>query len=939
MPELIRSFVVRAAQRLAPRHIALLGIQSHPSRLQSDRFMHWNRLCESRQYQELEADMKRFLESEEAIHSLKQLPRALRKIIEFAEYNGYKFTKDELWQHIDFRKLSQDFDVSDEDDDKPNDNNFKKIYSNLADQLIAEAKISEHKTTPAIDKQAILKILILIERIYAAKKDNLDLNVEWLLAKPIILPHCLVDFDPCKDRARDAAPTRPGPRQEKSSAIPEPPKVENKKCECSCNTDCVAQNPCCAKIVPYIADLFVVRDDISCYEVGEMSYIENVIQTERRVRKHRHLEREELLTEETGESLFSDEKDHQVDEKFSLQKEIDKSVEQEFSLDAGVTYDNKWGIGINTFSQTATSNIGYQLSKKDAQKSAQDYTRQIISKSVTKLERKTKDFSSRKLFTESEETNKHFFGGKEGAPADISRQFYYVNLLKRAQLFNYGKRMLIDLYIPEPSELYKRMLAKQFKQSMPVKPTIQPEEINDKNYSDWVKTYALQNVEAPPKMTEKVNFTINEQYEQPKHGGTGYHTGQTSFTVPANYQAVFMHSDNPDIIWSDGGNSIVVSVGGQDIVYISGGQDVPSNSLPKLTGSQTVSFASDNVRSMQLDITIECELLPELKLTWQMSVYDKIIEAYEKQLADYEAALAEFNKTKQIKYKQNPFILLQEIQEQLKQAAISYISCQFFDGMNAMKHSVEPCGFPQMDLPEAEKEGEFVRFFEQAFEWKFMNFLFYPYFWGRKCSWEEKMQEEADNLLFQKFLRAGYARVSVSVRLGFEAHVNYFLKTGQIWGQTGEPPIAGPDFVPIYQEIKEDKDNFNTDREGRIDVLNAVDSITLHGTDQYWNYGDPLATPAIPAGLDAAKIASDIDREIFIDCKPYRIVDIQPLAANTSWKISLDRPYEGPSANNLRWSTGALFVGAPWEFTIPTRLVWLREKGGCLPCYPVKCED
>jgi hypothetical protein len=58
-----------------------------------------------------------------------------------------------------------------------------------------------------------------------------------------------------------------------------------------------------------------------------------------------------------------------------------------------------------------------------------------------------------------------------------------------------------------------------------------------------------------------------------------------------------------------------------------------------------------------------------------------------------------------------------------------------------------------------------------------------------------------------------------------------------------------------------------------------------------------------------------------------------------SWKITLDRPYEGDDANNLHWSTGALFVGAPWEFSVPTRLVWLREKGRCLPCYPIECEE
>jgi len=930
MPELLKTYIVRNAEQLTPKQIDAVGIQSHPTRLQSERFVQWVRLCELHQYRELELLMRRFLESEEAIRSIQQLPSSLRDPVRFATYNGLRFKPTELLRQINFKELGKDFGQLDPAGQYRSDSNFRKAYSNIADQLIAEAKVPDWQSKSAFDKQAVLKTLNLIEQVHTGRKEAVDLNVDHLFAQPIVFSACLINMDPCKDRAHVTTNQLQGREGNQITGETTPGK---EKCECSCNTECVSQNPCCAEVVPYIADLFVVRDDISCYQVGEMSYIENVMQSEIRVRKHRHLEREELLTEITEETTVSEEKDHQVDERFSLHTEIEKSVEQELSLDAGVTVNYKWGTG----SVTATSNVGYKLSKKDAQKSVKDYSRQVIDKSISKLEKKVKQFASQKLIKETEETNKHAFGGTEGAPRDISRQFYYVNSLKKAQVFNYGRRMLIDLFLPEPSELYKRLLDKQFKMKKPEKPVVNVEEIDEKNYQELVKTYHLKDVEAPPKFTEKVNFTINEQYEQPKHGGTGYHTGQTAFTVPNKYQAVSMHSDNPDIIWSDGGNSIVVSVGGSDIVYISGGTDVTSNGLPNLTGGQTVAFASDNVRSMQLDITIECQLLPEFKLEWQMTIYDKVIEGYEKELAAYEAALAEFQETRQSKYRQNPFILLQEIRQQLKQAAISYISCQFFDDMNAMKHSVEPCGFPQMDLPEAQKEGEFVRFFEQAFEWKFMNFLFYPSFWSRKCSWEDKFKEEAENMLFQQFLRAGNAHVSIPVRPGFEGHVNYFLKTKQIWGQTGEPPITGPDFVPLYQEIKEDKDNFNTEREGTIDVVNGQNTISLNGTDQYWDYGNVVLS--IPPGVDANKIAADIDREIFIDCKPYRIVSIQLVLAPNSWTITLDRPYEGVNAGSLPWSTGALFVGAPWEFKIPTRLVWLREKGGCLPCYPIKCEE
>lgn len=925
MPELLKSYVVRNAEQLTPKQIETAGIFSHPPGLQSARYAEWHNLCQARQYKKVETQMRRFLESEEAIRSFDQIPSTLRMPIKFADYNGYRFKKEDFLSTVDRERLSEEFGERGEDGRYPDKSNFRKVYSNLADQLVARATIPDPRLQSVINEQAVLRTLRLIEHAYAARQE-FDVSVKDLYSSPIILPHCLVNMNPCRDV------TYISPVRSQDTQIP----VTANKCECKCNTECLPQNPCCAKIIPYIADLFVVRDELRCYEVGEMSYIENVIESEIRSRKHRHLEREEFLTERTGETAFSEEKDHQVDEQFSLQMEISKAVEQELSLDAGVTVNYNWGTG----SVAATTDTGFNVSKKDVQNSVQKYSKQVIDKAVTKLETKTKEFASRKFIRELEETNKHVFGGLAGAPADISRQFYYVTQVKKAQVFNYGRRMLLDLYIPEPSELYKHLLAKQFKLKEPEEPTIVAGEINGQNYLELIRTYGLKDVDAPPKMTEQVRFTVNEQFEKPKKGKTGLKAGTAAgFTVPDGYKAVSWHSDGPDIVWDGAGVSVVISLAGKDIVYPMGSPDITQTPLPDLVGNQSVTFQAFDVLSMQLDITVECELLPEIKSRWQLSVYDKILAIYYQQVTAYEEALVKFEKYKQEKYRQNPFILLQEIQAQLKQAAISYISCQFYDSMNAMKRRVEPCGFPSLDLPEAEKEGRFVRFFEQAFEWKFMSYIFYPSFWAAKCTWEGKFKEEAENMLFQQFLKAGNARLSVPVRPGFEGHVCYFLNTKQIWGQTGQPPISGPDFVPLYQEIKEEKDNFNTDRNGAINVLNGVNTITLNGADSYWNYGNPSAQPPVLAGVDSNKIAADIGREILIDCKQYRIVDIQPLTTPNSWQIILDKPYEGTNANDLPWSTGALFVGAPWEFRIPTRLVWLRQHGRCLPCYPIKCEE
>ena len=255
-----------------------------------------------------------------------------------------------------------------------------------------------------------------------------------------------------------------------------------------------------------------------------------------------------------------------------------------------------------------------------------------------------------------------------------------------------------------------------------------------------------------------------------------------------------------------------------------------------------------------------------------------------------------------------------------------------------------------MDIVEAKKEGEFVRFFENAFEWKFMNYVFYPSFWGRKCTWKEKAQENgSNNKLFNKFLEAGSARVSIAVRPGFEELVNYYLKFRRVWGYDGTIPTAGLGFLPIIQEIKEDKENFNTERDGYLvwnGSLGRRDQLVLYGNDDYFvDEIDP--NTQLPTGNTIFDPSIDINREITIESVTYRIVAIEEIDGDIV--ITLDRDLEEVCSKSfealyenrhLPWSTGALFVGSAWKYKVPTSLVWLREESRCLPCsYPIKCEE
>lgn len=931
MPNLTKRFVVRPAEQLTPQQIDAIALPSHPSFLQSSQYGSWVGLCEADSYEQLVSSVSAFLQGEAAIRSMDKIPEALRAPLEFAQYRGFDFSMTDFMNTVDLVELRKAVGPRDTNGKLDPDLDFFKVFANLADQLVGESVVPVAPKRGALDKQNLLKTMyLLLEIAESTNQQGPELNLRRMYAKPMLLEHCLPLMDPCSGRVRSE----------------EQQREQDDKCECECDDACVEQDECCAPIVPYVADLYVVRDQIDRYNVGDMSYIENILESEIKERTHRHLEREELRLEQEETTSSFEEKDHQVDERFSLQKEIDKVVAQEISVDAGVTVHQKWGTG----DLTATTDFGFNQTKADTQKSVEEYSRDIIEKSVSRLEKKIRTLSAQNFLRETEETNRHVFGGETGAPNDMSRQFYYVNQVKKAQMYNYGKREMIDLFLPEPAEMYKRLIAKQFQLEEPVPPTLielDPKTITPENYLEIAATYGLTDVPAPPDFTKQVVHNLSGAPGDPKgkNKKSGSHIFNFPCIIPTNYVGVSMAATIIQLNYNqDGGVSISAVLGpaGNSVWHQDGGAMSLTSPLPDIEGTHNVVVHTWDVTEFTWNLTVNLELKDEFKTEWQLSVYELIVEAnaeataaYEAALAEYEAGIAQFEAVKLARYNQNPFVLLQEMQEQLKQAAISYISCQFYDKFSAMKNKVEPCGFPQMNIPQAKREGDVIRFFEQAFEWKFMNFLFYPYFWSRKCTWVDKVGEQSDNVLFERFLKAGSARVSIPVRPGFENHVNYFLATGTIWSGTGIPPVTGPDFVPIYQEIKEDKENFNTDREGKLDVTNGSPTVLLTDTDQYWNYGGT----GVPAGVDTDAIALDIDREIFIDCKAYRIVDIQQTTVGDpmSWTITLERDYEGDTASNLFWSTGALFVGAPWEFNLPTRLVWLREDSACLPEYPIDC--
>jgi hypothetical protein len=98
--------------------------------------------------------------------------------------------------------------------------------------------------------------------------------------------------------------------------------------------------------------------------------------------------------------------------------------------------------------------------------------------------------------------------------------------------------------------------------------------------------------------------------------------------------------------------------------------------------------------------------------------------------------------------------------------------------------------------------GSVAEYFERAFEWDQTTYEFHPYYWAASERWAETAQAAGADPIFENFLRAGSASVSVPVRPGFERTVIFFLKTGLIWGGGYLPLFTNPDMLDVYADVE-----------------------------------------------------------------------------------------------------------------------------------------
>ena len=248
--------------------------------------------------------------------------------------------------------------------------------------------------------------------------------------------------------------------------------------------------------------------------------------------------------------------------------------------------------------------------------------------------------------------------------------------------------------------------------------------------------------------------------------------------------------------------------------------------------------------------TLHLRLNEDIVNQWQEDTYDILLKAYNDAVAIQEAQQA-FEEpldtaplvAEEEPVKVNPQFNREIEQRELKRLAIEMLTRPFGKPMGGKFYQPgDECNLdgktyniPHVDqtLP-FERYGSHVKFFEQAFDWKLMSYIFYPYYWADKCQWRDLIRTSDGDQMFQAFLRSGMARMVVPVTLGFEEAVTYYINSGDIWN--GKDLVVDSDddlYISIVDELTAAKGIVEDEWETRVPTALTViqsDSVALNAS-------------------------------------------------------------------------------------------------------------
>jgi hypothetical protein len=522
-----------------------------------------------------------------------------------------------------------------------------------------------------------------------------------------------------------------------------------------------------------------------------------------------------------------------VTENTELAQSTTSQVSHSNQFNINATVSGSYGPVTATVASGFTSQDQSSLNAAESRKHAISTTR----KASSRVKQEHKVTISTTTVTGTSETSTRVL--QNPSPTNAMRIDYFSLMRKwHVGLYRYGLRMTYDIAIPEPAAAMRRVYAdladlrsKIGPFVFPVKLSevttdIRPNEGNKPHYL-WLADQYQVAVPPPP---DSPGPTLFPNQDIPGLGG-GWHWFKFTFSVDDGYRIAKVRflahiGDQGSQYWWK-----VEGVGVEHKGWAAYWDEDLSqyHFLEHETGEQTVTVWFRDAAQTWAGLKIETEPTPAKVEEWRSAVFGALLNAaqtqYYEQQQDIAAQIAALEDkisnvdTLTLRREENEEIMKGVLRWLLgptfdfipSDVASAFTDKNWFDLVHGIVAESEALVVDKGAIVQTGHEfpvdakswaptvlyGEMVKFINEAIEWENVLYFVYPYFWDVPASWHFIQQIRHPDSTRQAFLRAGSARVVLTVRPGWEDAWVRFVEVGKY----GLVPL--PDDHPYLSLAKE----------------------------------------------------------------------------------------------------------------------------------------
>lgn len=550
---------------------------------------------------------------------------------------------------------------------------------------------------------------------------------------------------------------------------------------------------------------------------GELLYSLSLAPNEKLTLLHKEWSSQSQELEKMVNEILESSEDNSVENKrdASMSSEVQSQISTAFSASAG----SSGLLGIS-FSTNFTRSTNDSISEKRSQQQTQTLTR----KSSAKARKEHKITFKTSHSSGIEDSSERILENKE---SDSVLQLDYYRQMRtwEVKLNRYGLRLAYDIVIPDPAkhivDKYIALKKIDAKLSAPFNFPITPSDIENENresanfYTKLGNAYGIA-LSAPPEgKTETIPYENGADNANLNPVVLTYNVPENHSVKKVSIQSQLFVGNgdrsNSNVIFTNPGLNAKFGIRDVRRYYINkynSGNDTgtafflvyPEDSAFEedyfsaftTKGKLSIGFTWQLFDKISMAITIHTKVDDALIDQWRMESWQKMYNAARErheqerqELEDLKAQiLEEINAD-------DSLTLRQREREEIMKRVMNYFFGYDFSLISSPDMPSE-CILPETVLP-----GEIISFLNQAIEWENIVYVLYPYFWSNRESRSYKMFLHHADRTHRDFLRAGAARVLITIRRGWENAFVNAVEHDPFSGLNSNPPL-----MPIAQELQ-----------------------------------------------------------------------------------------------------------------------------------------